>query len=93
MVKWAYEQTTIIIGTTDELEQAKTRKKEFLEQMNAIIPWNEWIGIIQPYYYKGKAGNKPFPLETMLRIHMLQNLYNLLPWTRCATHPVSGEIP
>ena len=62
---------------TDELAQAKTRKKEFLEQMDAIIPWNEWIGIIQPYYYKGEAGNKPFPLETMLRIHMLQNLYDL----------------
>lgn len=45
--------------------------------MNAIIPWSEWIGIIQPYYYKGETGNKPFPLETMLRIHMLQNLYDL----------------
>jgi len=38
---------------TDELAQAKTRKKEFLEQMEALIPWAEWIGIIQPYYYKG----------------------------------------
>jgi len=62
---------------TDELAQAKTRKKEFLEQMEALIPWAEWIGIIQPYYYKGETGNKPFPLETMLRIHMLQNLYDL----------------
>jgi len=26
---------------TDELAQAKTRKKEFLEQMNAIIPWSK----------------------------------------------------
>jgi len=62
---------------TDELAQARTRKKEFLEQMNAIIPWDEWIGIIQPYFYKGEVGNKPYPLETMLRIHMLQNLYDL----------------
>ncbi len=45
--------------------------------MNAIIPWDEWIGIIQPYYYKGEIGNKPYPLETMLRIHMLQNPYGL----------------
>jgi IS5 family transposase len=59
------------------LAQAKTRKKEFLEQMDALIPWAEWIGSIQPYYYKGETGNKPFPLETMLRIHMLQNLYDL----------------
>jgi len=33
---------------TIELAQAKTRKREFLEQMNVLILWNEWIGIIQP---------------------------------------------
>lgn len=45
--------------------------------MERIIPWCEWIGIIQPYYYKGERGNKPFGLELMLRIHLLQNLYDL----------------
>lgn len=62
---------------SDELAQAKTKKKEFLEQMDRIIPWSEWIGIIKPYYYKGERGNKPYELETMLRIHLLQNLYDL----------------
>jgi Transposase and inactivated derivatives, IS5 family len=64
-------------GLTDELAQAKTRKKEFLEQMERIIPWEEWKGIIKPYYYAGERGNKPFELETMLRIHLLQELYDL----------------
>jgi len=50
---------------TDELAQAKTRKKEFLEQMEHIIPWSEWIGIIKPHYYKGERGNKPYELETI----------------------------
>jgi len=45
--------------------------------MNRIIPWNEWMGIIKPNYYKGACGNKPYDLETMLRIHLLQKLYNL----------------
>lgn len=62
---------------SDELMQAKTKKKEFLSQMERIIPWGEWIGIIQPHYYKGERGNKPFDLELMLRIHLLQNLYDL----------------
>ena len=62
---------------TDELAQARTRKKEFLEQMERIIPWSEWLGIIQPHYYKGERGNKPYELETMLRIHLLQELYDL----------------
>lgn len=62
---------------TDELAQAITKKKEFLAQINRIIPWSEWIGIIQPYYYKGEYGNKPYDLELMLRVHLVQNLYEL----------------
>jgi len=62
---------------TDGLAQARTRKKEFLEQMERIIPWSEWIRIIKPHYYAGEHGNKPYELETMLRIHLLQELYDL----------------
>ena len=62
---------------TDELAGARTRKKEFLEQMERIMPWSEWIGIIKPYYYSGERGNKPYELETMLRIYLLQELYDL----------------
>ena len=61
----------------DELAQIKTSKKEFLEQIERIIPWNKWIEIIKPCYYKGERGNKPYDLELMLRIHILQNLYDL----------------
>ena len=64
----------------DELAQVRTKKKEFLEQINRIIPWGEWIALIQPCYYKGERGNKPYDLELMLRIYMLQNLYDL--WTK-----------
>jgi len=62
---------------TDELAQAATKKKEFLAQIERIIPWSEWIGMIQPHYYKGERGNKPYDLELMLRIYLVQNLYNL----------------
>ncbi len=61
----------------DELAQTKTSKKVFLKQMEQIIPWDEWIGIIKPCYYKGERGNKPYDLELMLRIYILQNLYDL----------------
>ncbi len=62
---------------TDELGQAATSKKGFLRQIDRIIPWDEWKGIIEPHYYKGERGNKPFDLERMLRIHLVQSLYNL----------------
>ena len=45
--------------------------------MNRLVPWGEWVRKIEPYYYKGERGNKPYDLELMLRIHILQNLYNL----------------
>lgn len=32
----------------------KTRREEFLEIMNEIIPWDELIGTIEPYYPIGK---------------------------------------
>ena len=62
---------------SDELAQVKTKKKGFLEQIDRIIPWGEWIEIIKPCYYKGERGNKPYNLELMLRIYLLQNLYDL----------------
>lgn len=62
---------------TDELLQARTSKKEFLEKIERIIPWKNWIEIIRPCYYKGERGNKPYDIELMLRIFILQNLYDL----------------
>lgn len=64
-------------GLSDELAQVRTKKKEFLTQMDRIIPWGEWVRIVQPCYYKGERGNKPYDLELMLRLYMLQNLYDL----------------
>lgn len=61
----------------DEFGAARTNKKEFLEKMERIIPWAMIIALVQPFYYKGERGNKTYPLELMLRIFILQNLYDL----------------
>ena len=34
----------------------KTKREEFLEIMDEIIPWDEWVGVIKPYY---PAGDTP----------------------------------
>ena len=62
---------------SDELAQVRTKKKEFLAEIERIVPWGEWITLIRPCYYKGERGNKPYDLERMLRIYLVQNLYNL----------------
>ena len=61
----------------DELSQVRTKKKEFLNQIERIIPWDKWFELILPCYYKGERGNKPYDLERMLRIYLIQNLYDL----------------
>jgi Transposase and inactivated derivatives, IS5 family len=61
----------------DELSQVRTKKKEFLTKIERLIPWGEWLTLIRPCYYKGERGNKPYDLELMLRIYLLQNLYDL----------------
>ncbi|MCC8064716.1 MAG: transposase [Clostridiales bacterium] len=55
----------------------KTRRGKFLEIMDEIIPWDEWIEAIEPYYPKGKRGRPPMGIEKMLRMYLLQVWFNL----------------
>ena len=59
----------------------KTRKARFLEQLNLIVPWADLIALIAPYYPpEGKrawGGRPAYPLEVMLRIHLVQITSNI----------------
>jgi IS5 family transposase len=55
-----------------------TRREQFLEEMERVIPWSGLCGVIEPFYPKGKgAGRPPIGIERMLRIHFLQHWFNL----------------
>jgi IS5 family transposase len=57
-----------------------SRREQFLETMNATIPWATWVGLIEPHYYcdgPGKRGRKAKPVETMLRMYLLQVWFSL----------------
>ncbi len=65
-------------ATGFEKYRKKTRKEQFLEEMEQIIPWKELCEVIEPYYPKPQgAGRKPIGLERMLRIHFLQHWFEL----------------
>jgi IS5 family transposase len=59
------------------LSVKKTRKREFLEQMERVVPWAALVELITPYYPEGRIGRPPFELETMLRTHFLQQWFSL----------------
>lgn len=54
-----------------------TKRELFLQEMESIIPFDEWVSIIEPHYYSNTKGRKPIAIETMLRMYLLQNWFNL----------------
>jgi IS5 family transposase len=77
-----------------ELITAKTRAKreKFLAEMEVVVPWQELIALIEPHYPKAskKGGRPPYPLVTMLRIHLLQQWYSL---SAPAMEEALNEVP
>lgn len=57
----------------------RTRKRVFLDEMNLVVSWTEQAGLIQPFAPRrgSKGGRPPFAIETMLRIHFLQQWFGL----------------
>ena len=46
--------------------------------MERVVPWAALVALIAPYYPEGRTGRPPFALEMMLRVHFLQQWFNLL---------------
>lgn len=57
----------------------KTRREQFLAEMDQVVPWARLCALIEPHYPKGSpaGGRPPLPLERMFRIYCLQQWYNL----------------
>ena len=56
----------------------RTRKREFLDAMDRVVPWAELVCLIEPYApERGRRGQRPFGVEVLLRIHFLQQWFNL----------------
>lgn len=61
-----------------ELHRKRTRRDEFLAQMDQVVPWAKLCTLIEPVYPKAEgAGRPPVGLERMLRIYFLQQWFNL----------------
>jgi IS5 family transposase len=59
------------------LTTKRTRKREFLAQMERVVPWAALVELIAPYAPEAKKGRPPFAVETMLRIHFMQQWFTL----------------
>lgn len=59
------------------LTTKRTRKREFLAEMERVVPWAALVDLITPYAPEGRRGRPPFAVETMLRIHFMQQWFTL----------------
>ena len=61
------------------MKTKQTRRERFLAVMDAVVPWERFLGLIAPHYPRAgpKGGRPAMPLETMLRVYFLQNWYAL----------------
>ena len=58
-------------------KRKKTRREVFLEEMELVVPWKVLLKIIEPHYPVAGRGRKPYALESMLRVHLMQNWFAL----------------
>ena len=59
------------------LRKRTTKREEFLDIMEEIIPWDEWVEFVRPYYPDGRRGRPVKGIEKMLRMYLLQVWFNL----------------
>lgn len=67
------KQTSLGLGQSSK----RTRRRVFLEEMDRVVPWSELVALISPFMPEGRRGRPPFSVEAMLRIHFMQQWFNL----------------
>jgi IS5 family transposase len=64
-------------GAEYAAKRKKTRRGVFLEEMDQVVAWKPLLALIEPLYPIAGRGRHPCPLETMLRMHLMQNWFCL----------------
>jgi len=67
------KQSSLGLGTSTK----RTRRREFLDEMDRVVPWSDLVAEIAPFMPEGKRGRPPFPVESLLRIHFMQQWFTL----------------
>lgn len=64
-----------------ELEYSKRKRKSkneiFLERMDRLIPWDEWVEIVDPYYKRSTRSRRPVRVEVLLKMRFLRIWFDL----------------
>ena len=70
-------QQTLAAQASFEKYGRKSKREQFLDEMEQIVPWAELQALVQAHYPKGENGRPPVGLSIMLRVYFLQQWFNL----------------
>jgi IS5 family transposase len=71
------KQRTLAMMTGFERYSKKTRRTEFLEEMEQVVPWPELCALVEPYYPKAGQGRPAVGVERMVRMYFVQQWFDL----------------
>src|SRR5258708_9056347 len=86
-------------------KRKRTRRETFLAEREQVVPWLALEALLDPIYPKAGRGRHPYALQTMLRIHLMQNwfgysdpameeaLYEIAPVRQFARLSLTRAIP
>src|ERR1700757_2846492 len=77
MKRKAHFQRTLASQTSFEKYGRKSRREEFLNVMEVVVPWGELEALIEAHYPKAGNGRQPVGLSIMLRVYFLQQWFQL----------------
>ena len=67
------KQASLALGSSTK----RTRKREFLGEMERVVPWSGLVSLVAPYLPEDQRGHPPFPVEALLHIHFMQQWFTL----------------
>ena len=70
-------QITFACQPSFEKHARPSRREQFLQTMETVVPWSELEALIEPHYPKAGNGRQPVGLSIMLRVYFLQHWFNL----------------
>ena len=73
----AMMQATLAAQASFERFGRQSRREQFLNGMDGVVPWKELEALIEPHYPKAGNGRQPVGLAILLRVYFLQQWFNL----------------
>ena len=67
------KQTSLGLGASTE----RTLWREFLDEMEQVVPWADLVALVAPYLPESKRGRPPLPVESLLSIDFMQQCFTL----------------